>query len=77
MRCVIQRVTEASVTVGGETVGKIGRGFMVLIGVSTEDMDKDYKDYLFHAKGAVKGIVLGLVVALLSGGLVAIFGLFV
>ncbi len=43
----------------------------------TEDMDKDYKDYLFHAKGAVKGIVLGLVVALLSGGLVAIFGLFV
>lgn len=43
MRCVIQRVTEASVTVGGETVGKIGRGFMVLIGVSTEDTDKDLK----------------------------------
>ena len=28
MRCVIQRVTEASVTVGGETVGRIGKGFM-------------------------------------------------
>ena len=43
MRCVIQRVTEASVTVGGETVGRIGRGFMVLIGVSAEDTDKDLK----------------------------------
>ena len=34
MRCVIQRVTEASVTVEGEVIGQIGRGFMVLIGVS-------------------------------------------
>ena len=33
MRCVIQRVTEASVTVEGEVIGQIGRGFMVLIGV--------------------------------------------
>ncbi|MBQ8654125.1 MAG: D-tyrosyl-tRNA(Tyr) deacylase [Clostridia bacterium] len=43
MRCVIQRVTEASVTVGGETVGRIGKGFMVLIGVSAEDTEKDLK----------------------------------
>lgn len=43
MRCVIQRVTEASVTVGGEEIGRIGRGFMVLVGVSTEDADKDAK----------------------------------
>ena len=43
MRCVIQRVTEASVKVGGETVGQIGKGFMVLIGVSVEDTDKDLK----------------------------------
>lgn len=33
----------------------------------TEDMDKEYKDYLFHVKGACKGIVLGFVVALISG----------
>lgn len=33
----------------------------------TEDMEKEYKDYLFHAKGAGIGIALGLVVALLSG----------
>lgn len=43
MRCVIQRVTEASVTVGGEEIGRISRGFMVLVGVSTEDADKDVK----------------------------------
>ena len=43
MRCVIQRVTEASVTTGGEVIGRIGQGFMVLIGVSTEDGDKDVK----------------------------------
>lgn len=33
----------------------------------TEDMEKEYKDYMFHARGACIGIVLGLVVALLSG----------
>ena len=32
MRCVIQRVTHASVDVSGETVGKIDNGFLVLIG---------------------------------------------
>lgn len=37
MRFVIQRVTEASVTVDGQTIGQIGRGFMVLIGVSQDD----------------------------------------
>ena len=36
----------------------------------TEDMDKEYRDYWFHAKGACVGTVLGAVVALLSGGLV-------
>ena len=41
MRCVVQRVKEASVTVSGETVGKIGPGYMVLIGVSVEDTEKD------------------------------------
>ncbi|GEM_PF-5266317 len=30
-------------------------------------MDKDYKDYLFHAKGAAKGTVVGIIVAILSG----------
>ncbi|MBR4710748.1 MAG: D-tyrosyl-tRNA(Tyr) deacylase [Clostridia bacterium] len=43
MRCVIQKVTRASVTVGGETVGEIGAGFVVLIGVSTEDGEADVR----------------------------------
>ena len=43
MRCVVQRVTEASVSVAGEEIGRIGRGFMVLIGVSVQDGEKDVK----------------------------------
>ena len=37
MRFVVQTVTHASVTVDGNVIGKIGQGFMVLIGVSDED----------------------------------------
>ena len=37
MRFVIQRVTEASVSIDGTTVGAIEKGFLVLIGVSNED----------------------------------------
>ena len=37
MRFVIQRVTGADVKVEGETIGAIGKGFMVLIGVADSD----------------------------------------
>ena len=37
MRFVIQRVKHASVTVDGEVIGKVGRGYMVLIGVCDAD----------------------------------------
>ena len=37
MRFVIQRVLESEVKVDGESLGKIGKGFMVLIGVSDSD----------------------------------------
>ncbi len=37
MKFVIQRVAESEVKVDGETLGKIGKGFMVLIGVSGSD----------------------------------------
>lgn len=37
MKFVIQRVLEASVTVDGEVIGKIDKGYMVLIGVGQED----------------------------------------
>lgn len=43
MKFIIQRVTHANVVVNGNEIGKIGRGFMVLIGVSKED-DKAIAD---------------------------------
>lgn len=37
MRVLIQRVTQAQVTVGEETVGQIGPGFLLLVGVTASD----------------------------------------
>lgn len=39
MRFVIQRVTQADVTIDGNIYSKIGKGFLVLIGVSDEDTE--------------------------------------
>lgn len=43
MRAVIQRVRSARVVVAGETVGEIGRGLMVLLGVRTGDTEAQAK----------------------------------
>ena len=43
MRCVIQRVTRASVDVAGETVGRIDAGFLVLLGAQEGDTEADAK----------------------------------
>ena len=40
MRAVLTRVKYASVTIDGETVGKIGQGFLILLGVGPEDTEK-------------------------------------
>lgn len=40
MRLVIQRVSHASVTVDGEITGKIGRGFLVLLGAGSDDTEE-------------------------------------
>ncbi|KXG76993.1 D-aminoacyl-tRNA deacylase [Thermotalea metallivorans] len=41
MRAVVQRVSSASVTVDNKITGKIGKGFLVLLGVEEEDDEKD------------------------------------
>lgn len=41
MRALVQRVSQASVSVEGETLGRIGPGLVVLIGISREDDESD------------------------------------
>ena len=41
MRAVLTRVKSASVTIDGEVVGKIGRGFLILLGVGPNDTEKE------------------------------------
>jgi D-aminoacyl-tRNA deacylase len=45
MRAVVQRVSRARVTVGGQVVGEIGTGLLVLLGIAQEDLEGD-ADYL-------------------------------
>jgi D-tyrosyl-tRNA(Tyr) deacylase len=52
MRAVVQRVSEARVEVGGETVGAIGRGLLVYLGVGKGDGEAE--------RAWVLGKVLGL-----------------
>lgn len=41
MRIVIQRVTHASVTINGTVKGKIGRGYLILLGIEESDGEED------------------------------------
>lgn len=41
MRAVLQRVSAARVTVGGEETGAIGPGLLILLGVAAEDTEED------------------------------------
>ena len=43
MRLVVQRVTRAKVTVAGEVVGEVGKGFLALTGVEDGDTDDDMR----------------------------------
>lgn len=53
MRAVVQRVTRASVTVADETVGEIGKGLVVLLGVARDDTEKD-AEYLAEKIAALR-----------------------
>ena len=41
MRCVVQRVSHARVTVAGEVTGEIEKGYMVLVGAGEDDTEAD------------------------------------
>lgn len=41
MRIVLQRVNSASVTVNGEVCGKIGKGYLVLLGIGEDDTEAE------------------------------------
>ena len=41
MRAVLTRVKSASVAIDGQTVGQIGQGFLILLGVGPEDTEKE------------------------------------
>lgn len=41
MRAVVQRVSAASVRVEGRTIGRIGRGLLVLVGIGSADLEQD------------------------------------
>ena len=62
MRFVIQRVTEASVTIDGEISGKIGKGYLVLIGVAdtdTKETDSSEGNRLVSVKDVSKYVTIG------------------
>lgn len=53
MRAVLQRVSEASVTVDGKVTGQIGKGFLVLLGIADNDEASDL-DYLLRKIPALR-----------------------
>lgn len=53
MRAVIQRVSSASVSIGGAVVSSIGRGLLVLLGIGQDDNDMDL-DYLVRKIAALR-----------------------
>ena len=51
MRAVLTRVNSASVTIDGEVVGKIGKGFLILLGVGPKDTEKECRALAEKALG--------------------------
>jgi len=76
MRAVVQRVSRAQVAVGGEVVGEVGRGLLVLLGVTHTDNEADV-DYL---AGKIAGLrvfedengKMNLDTAAVSGGILVV-----
>ena len=55
MRFVVQRVSRASVTVNNEVIGRIGKGFMVLVGINADDTE-EIADKTIERKIGARGL---------------------
>jgi len=53
MKALLQRVTGASVSIGGEVVGEIGQGLVVFVGVAEGDSEKDI-EYLVQKTAGLR-----------------------
>ena len=51
MRAILTRVSSASVTIDGEVVGSIGKGFLILLGVGPNDTEKECRHLAEKALG--------------------------
>lgn len=51
MRAVLTRVSSASVSIRGNVVGKIGKGFLILLGVGPDDTEKECRNLAEKALG--------------------------
>ena len=51
MRAILTRVSSASVAIDGETVGSIGKGFLILLGVGPNDTEKECRYLAENALG--------------------------
>ena len=51
MRAILTRVNSASVTIDGEVVGSIGKGFLILLGVGPQDTEKECRHLAEKALG--------------------------
>jgi len=76
MRAVVQRVTRARVSVDSETIGEIGKGLVVFLGVAVEDSARD-ADYLANKIVALRICddaegKMNLSVAETGGGLIVV-----
>jgi D-tyrosyl-tRNA(Tyr) deacylase len=76
MRAVVQRVSQAKVTIGSEVVGEIAGGLLVLLGVGKDDAESD-ADYLANKIAALRVFddsngKINLVVAEVGGAVLAV-----
>ncbi len=51
MRAVLTRVSSASVSIRGNVVGKIGKGFLILLGIGPDDTEKECRNLAEKALG--------------------------